>query len=189
MTRRKFQGAKRNDRPATKPGARVERATEAELRLETLLRKMNAWLRQQPDWVFLLAQDRHTRRKVGTAVAGLLTRMPQRQAPSGLAPGQVLDIEAPHARLENEKDVRDALADAYMDELEREEERAETGDKEAQVPTSVQASLEDAPGSAPQDAHGAPGIRGDVGEPGDVYEDAAFEAAKYAYDHELGGEG
>jgi hypothetical protein len=170
VTRRKFQGAKRTDLPGTKPSARIERATEAELRLETLLRKMDAWLRQQPDWVFLLAQDRHTRRKVGTAVAGLLTRMPQRQAPSGLAPGQVLDIEAPHARLENEKEVRDALADAYMDELEREEE-AGSGEKEAEVPEGVSPSPLHAPESAPTY---------------DPYADPTHGARN---EHELGGEG
>jgi len=150
MTRRKFLGAKRTDSSAVKPSARVERATEAELRLETLLRKMDAWLRQQPDWVFLLAQDRHTRRKVGTAVAGLLTRMPQRQSPSGLAPGQVLDIEAPHARLSDEKEVRDALADAYMDELEREEESAPGAASPSEVAPSAVASD---PESAPIDEH------------------------------------
>jgi hypothetical protein len=185
MTRRKFQGAKRTDRPATKPSARVERATEAELRLETLLRKMDAWLRQQPDWVFLLAQDRHTRRKVGTAVAGLLTRMPQRQAPSGLAPGQVLDIEAPHARLENEKEVRDALADAYMDELEREEEVGSGEDKPNHQGAVASPVGSHAPESAPKDQWGEWAAQ----KQDELHSDPEGDEKARLYPDELGGEG
>lgn len=62
--------------PAVPPSARVEAATEAELALEVLLHKLLAWLFQQPEWMFVLAADRQTRKTVGNAVAKTITRIP-----------------------------------------------------------------------------------------------------------------
>lgn len=50
----------------------VERATP----LESLLLKLDGWLRQQPEWPALFTADRRTRRRAAQALAQALYRLP-----------------------------------------------------------------------------------------------------------------
>jgi hypothetical protein len=64
MSRRKFAGAKRND----------EASTVADVALIELQKKLRAWLLQQPEWLFILASDRQTRKRYGLMVGDTVTR-------------------------------------------------------------------------------------------------------------------
>jgi hypothetical protein len=65
---------------ATKASQRPDRATPTEKALESLLRKLLAWLFQQPEWMFILSADRSTRKQVGRAIGDMVTRIPSRTA-------------------------------------------------------------------------------------------------------------
>jgi hypothetical protein len=61
---------------AVPPSRRPDRATDAEKALESLLRKLLAWLFQQPEWLFILSADRSTRKEVGRAIGSAISRIP-----------------------------------------------------------------------------------------------------------------
>jgi hypothetical protein len=66
---------------AVPPSKRPDNATPAEKALESLLRKLLAWLFQQPEWLFILSADRSTRKEVGRAIGSAISRIsPVRQA-------------------------------------------------------------------------------------------------------------
>ena len=168
MSRRRFRKAKRFNQPTTFQD-------EVERRLEEKLFK---WLFQQPEWVHVLASDRHRRRRFALYIADRVTRVSVfvSNPPPKAKPFEI---------------------------------RVGTGDKEAQVPASVQASLEDAPGptrhdqwcaslsnfSAPCTCGGAPDPEGDEKDriQAAVEVDAEIEADAAAFradpNFDLGGEG
>jgi hypothetical protein len=63
---------------AVPPSQRLDSATAAEKALESLLRKLLAWLFQQPEWMFILSADRRTRKEVGRAIGDMVSRIPPR---------------------------------------------------------------------------------------------------------------
>jgi hypothetical protein len=60
--------------------------------LSDLLRKLDGWLMQQPEWPLLFLADRQTRRKVSRAVAARLTTLPTR---GGVKRVRSVDAPAP----------------------------------------------------------------------------------------------
>jgi len=65
---------------ATKPSQRPDRATPAEQAMESLLRKLLAWLFVQPEWLYILSADRRTRKEIGRAIGDMVSRIPSRTA-------------------------------------------------------------------------------------------------------------
>jgi hypothetical protein len=59
--------------------------------MESLLRKLLAWLFQQPEWLFILSADRQTRKTVGRAIGDMVSRIPSRAGPP--APEDALPLE------------------------------------------------------------------------------------------------
>jgi hypothetical protein len=66
VTRRKSQGMKRVDQPSTFQDEAFTRLTE----------KLYRWLFLQPEWVHVLASERHVRRRYAAAIADAVTRIP-----------------------------------------------------------------------------------------------------------------
>jgi hypothetical protein len=66
VTRRKFRGAKSIATPSVFQDEVERRLTE----------KLFKWLMQQPEWVHVLASERHRRRRFATLVADRVTRVP-----------------------------------------------------------------------------------------------------------------
>lgn len=56
---------------------------EAELAIERLLDKMEAWLLQQPEAVLIWTQPRDTRKRAARAIADLLALIPTRENVEG----------------------------------------------------------------------------------------------------------
>jgi hypothetical protein len=138
VTRRRFRGAKRVDTP------RSLFQDEAERRLSE---KLYRWLFQQPEWVHVLASDRHRRRRFATYIADAVTRippyvsappLPRRQLsirvgsgggkpPSPTGSGQALGSTPPESAPlpDPEGDEKDRIAEAMMAEAEANDPRHE----------------------------------------------------------------
>ena len=66
MSRRRFRKASRVATPSAFQDEAYRRLTE----------KLYRWLFQQPEWVHVLASDRHTRKRYGLLIADAVTRIP-----------------------------------------------------------------------------------------------------------------
>lgn len=66
MTRRKFQGAKRID----------SSSEYHDQGLEDLVKKLRAWLLQQPSFIAVLSADRNTRKRYAARIADECTKVP-----------------------------------------------------------------------------------------------------------------
>lgn len=53
---------------------------EAEMAIERLLDKMEAWILQQPEVLLIWTQDRYTRKEAARAIADMMTTIPRREA-------------------------------------------------------------------------------------------------------------
>jgi len=136
VTRRKYRGAKRVDTPSTFEDEAFTRLTE----------KLYRWLFLQPEWVHVLASDRHVRRVFAAAIADAVTKVPPYVSSPPPQPkrltlrvssgedkpnrqGGVETLVGSHApgdtpQPDPEGDVKaqmEAANDAYMDRLEAEE--------------------------------------------------------------------
>jgi len=56
-------------------------AAEAELAIERLMEKLEAWVLQQPEALLIWAQGRHARKHAATEIAHIMTRIPTRDNP------------------------------------------------------------------------------------------------------------
>ncbi len=56
----------------------IEVPTQQEEAVERLLDKLDRWLLQQPEWLYLMSEDRQTRREVAALVAKELLTIPLR---------------------------------------------------------------------------------------------------------------